>query len=711
MAKGFNNPQKGNNPNQDKNINFSSFSDEAIIDEIDNLTLETLAHTRNIESVSRKMSELLSRKAEWVESDVKQYKNWATYLSTQQSIRSKKEERLNELEEEYANRASKVFKKFVENQEKKVKQAEYVFRQQEKQVRLAQQSEKQLQKDKQKQQAEKRARTKVFHDLEHQFNGNTPLAKAFYTRFVNKQGQISPTGQVVGAGMAATLQAQDRFIRKLVLSLAQLPIFQTLGRSLVQLGGVFALHGLSRFIGKDNTPLERLGGFLEMLGGGLLALVPTLATMFGHVAGEVLAQLVGKKLLANYYTKLLAGSSASAVAGSTTVATQVGTKTIQVATTGTSVGSQIVSRQSSKLGLIAKFSPILRGLGKLVPVLSSIASIGAGISNIRSGERKGLGYTQLAAGILFFLAPLFGPAAPFVAGLATIVQLVTSIIDMMGDRSKESKESKEKPPVLGFLEKEHKSPTYSKVTQDSLATYIPKTLVDVNKPQTWSKGTWDYHRYGDSSKQKLGIDIDSTKYTKEQLNTWASQGLYNLEALRGGNGIKIANTFERDAMAARKGSNILLSLAASRMRELGYNDLIITSALSSKKSIHGTGPTGHRGGQTFDFSGAGLTKSQALKYAADLKSTGLFSHAQAEYDRRTGQWHIDARLDDKSYEVLNQQAEKANSYKSPKQVNKAVTEQQKQAPGDSALNKIINDNLTLSNSIFGQANYGIPIGG
>lgn len=520
----------------------------------------------------------------------------------------------------------------------------------------------------------------LIDDINAQFK-DSKLSKAFYDKFVrsDKLG-LTTKGQVVGAGMSTALQTQDRFIRKLVLSLGQLPIFQKVGKSLIQLGGIFALHGASKLFGKDQNLGSRFSGLVEILGGGLLALMPVLGTAFGHIAGEMIAQLLGRKLLAKAFTNLLKGN----VAGSVSSLSGFG-----------------------KIGaLLSKFVPFFT---KVLGPLAGLVSVFQSIKNLFSGKSKGTDWFNLFSGIALILAPFFGPAAPIVAGIAGILQGITAIIDNWKGIKNWFKDhwpfGKDKIQNDGGSGKNYTiSPSYNKVG----VAHVDGAMKwqDAGRMSTWSKDGWDYYRFGGNPAnmgQGKWIGIDTSKYSKEQLNAFAKRGMYNLEALQGGNGIQIADTFYNDAIAGRKGSNILLQTAAARMRQMGHGDLIITSALASATSDHSKSIFGHGGGQTFDFNAKDLSPEQAIQYARDLKSTGLFSHAQAEYNSDVGEWHIDARLSDQAYNELNKQAQKANEDNRP--INQMVAEQKKQQPAQTEFDNIINNNLAISRGMFEKANY------
>lgn len=562
----------------------------------------------------------------------------------------------------------------------------------------------------------KNKQTKVFQDINSQFQ-DTKLTRVFYKKFMDKNSrELTTQGKVVGAGMSAVLQNQDRFIRKLVLSLGQLPIFQKVGRSLIQLGGIVALHGASKLFGKDQTLRGRFSGLMEILGGGLLALMPVLGTAFGHIAGEMLVQLLGRKLLAKAFINLLKGGKI--VQGASTVA-----KGAQTATTAGKVAGTVSSLSGfGKIGaLFGKFVPFFT---KVLGPLAGLVSIIHGAVNLFSGKGKVTDWGYLISGIALVLAPFFGPTAPIVAGVAGILQGITTIIDNWKSIKSRLKElwpfGKDKIKNDGGSGKNYTiSPSYNKVG----VTNVDKAIKwqNAGKMQTFTnaEGTWDYYRFGGSPDNMgqgywLEPEFNSKAWSKEQLNNFAKRGMYNLEALQGGNGVQIANTFYNDAMAGRKGSNILLQTAAARMKQMGHGDLILTSALASATSGHAKGYFGHSGGQTFDFSAKGLSKEQAIQYAKDLKSTGLFSHTQAEYNRKTGEWHIDARFSDQAYNELNKQAQKANEDKRPinqtvaeqkKPINQMVAEQKKQQPAQIEFDNVINNSLAISKGIFEKANY------
>lgn len=112
----------------------------------------------------------------------------------------------------------------------------------------------------------------------------------------------------------------------------------------------------------------------------------------------------------------------------------------------------------------------------------------------------------------------------------------------------------------------------------------------------------------------------------------------------GGYGWSISSgSFRNDITFASRGTSKLLDDVVREIRRKDPNfTLLVTSALGTANSPHAK-KAGHYNTDNvkLDF-GGGMSKAQASKVAAQLKSTGKFAFANIECDGQT--WHIDAQF-------------------------------------------------------------------
>ena len=183
------------------------------------------------------------------------------------------------------------------------------------------------------------------------------------------------------------------------------------------------------------------------------------------------------------------------------------------------------------------------------------------------------------------------------------------------------------------------------------------------------------------------------------------KGLHGLETLQGSGNVRIDyNSFLTDATVARVGTSQILRAVGGKMAAQGYGPLMITSAMGTDKSPHAPGKTSHYTGQTLDFRSP-QSYAEADKMARDLKATGYFSHAEAEYDRKLKTWHVDARIADEAYLALKKAQKKQETHEQQqKQVQLQKTSPRvKEAPGTAKVTDVINGSLGLRNSIYDPA--------
>lgn len=504
----------------------------------------------------------------------------------------------------------------------------------EEQLKQEEESQKQLNQTQKKLEKLEKKRSKVIDDLTKKF-GSSNVAKIFAGKYVGKDGKISQEGKFT----AKRMQDQDRFIRKLVRSLGTLPIFQKAGRAFQQFGTLMLIRGVSQW-----RHGEKLAGAGSIAGGlGIMAL-PVLALKFADIIGRQIAKgLVKLFLKGDMWGKVF--RAGQGIKG------------------GLSTAGQWI-------GNLAK-SPIGKGTvgGALLPAILGLLggiSLWSDSENIKkegkggSGILKGMAVGTIAAGVASALAVVVGStlAVPLAAiGTALFAlgkavqhpewfdQLKTLIYKIPGIK-----------PVTDFFGKVLAPKVDKPYTKEQIAaaklTGVPVKDVSATQPHEIKSTRFRILQFGSSAGETGTTKVPVGQlYSKEALESMARKGGHGIEPIRTGGGVTLADTFYNDARVGRTGSSALLQAAQARMAAKGYGGMLITSAMASRTSSHALGLRGHGLGQKFDIDASGMSEAQAVQYAKDLYSTGYFSHAEAEYDKKTKQWHIDARISDKAYEV------------------------------------------------------------
>lgn len=520
-----------------------------------------------------------------------------------------------------------------------------------------------------------RKRRTVSKGLRSKFSSSR-IAAAFMKNYIQPDGTMT----IAGEKKAEQIRNQNQFIRKLVQSFATLPIFQKAGRAFQQLGVMTMMSGVSKF---------RQGGFANQLqGAGLvgLGLAEYLAPAMASAFGTVMTNIVAKKIM----------------------------EAVAIGTMKGNLG-----------GGFGKFGSVL---GKLIGPLAVFGAIGIGASDLQKKKQgydlstpKGRALSQatgvaqgsmILTGVLgaigaLIAAAISAPIAPIILATGVIAAVMYGIgknIDTILDWF-----SKVKDAVVKIKEKffgkatqarpdyfsERVNPSYTAVDIGTNKIVQSVANKEVGKARTFDTGDFIIHQYGNSQMESGGYTVLGSQYTKEQLEAMGAAGKGGLETLKG---LQLANTFTNDARVARAGSSAILQAVQAKIGA----PLLITSAMSSKTSKHALGLLGHAGGQKFDFDASGLNEEQAKAKAAQLYATGYFSHAEAEYDKKTGQWHIDARISNQAYKAVADIQKEEQSRKL--EAMRKTSPRLKEAPGTQMYNDVIQNSMGLSNSVYGPAN-------
>lgn len=121
-----------------------------------------------------------------------------------------------------------------------------------------------------------------------------------------------------------------------------------------------------------------------------------------------------------------------------------------------------------------------------------------------------------------------------------------------------------------------------------------------------------------------------------------------LEELKGGNGWRLAGTFETDIPFAKKGTSRILDIVSKEIGE----DLVITSALgtkgtSNKNSPHTVGGySSHHNAENPKLDIDVNNRADGERLKAKLLATGYFSHIANEGD------HLDVQIDPDKYQTF-----------------------------------------------------------
>lgn len=502
---------------------------------------------------------------------------------------------------------------------------------------------------------------------------NSKVVKAFASKYVDPTtGTISQKGE----STAQQIQMQDKFVRKLVQSFAALPIFAKAGRAFQQLGMMTMMSGVAKFrqggLGNQLLGLGQIGlGLAEYL-------APAMASAFGTVMTEVVAKKISEAV-----TLGMIKGSAGKVGG-------------------------FVGKLALPLAVLGAIGFGTKDLGKQADRYAATGQTGK--ARATKAAQGGLAATGLIGAIGMAIAAIIGaPLAPIIAATAAIAGVtyligknvdkifgffatakswLTKLFDKINPWGKGDKHS-EAPALADKV-----NPYYTQQNVDTSKLVQAVANKKVGKPSEFQTDRFRIIQYGTSNFETGGYTVLGSQYSKEQLEAMGAAGKGNLETLKG---LNLANTFTNDARVARAGSSAILQAVQAKTGE----SLLITSAMASKTSTHQKGLKGHEAGQKFDFSAAGLNEAQAKAKAAKLYATGYFSHAEAEYDKETKQWHIDARISDAAYKTLEgiQKQQQDEKIKSLQKTSPRV----KEAPGTAKVADVVNGSLGLRNSLYGPA--------
>ena len=536
----------------------------------------------------------------------------------------------------------------------------------------AKESQKQADKQAKEEKEEQKRRDKVFNSFSKKF-GSSKIAEVFRDKFVSKDGTLKEGGQFT----SDALQAQDKFIRKLVFSLGQLPIFNKIGQGFSQLGRILFLKSLSDF--KKGNIGDGLGALITA---SVVAAAPVMGQWIGNVAGYATGNLVAEALsnkMGTLLTKLLTVLPATLlvatglmVAGITYGLSKDLDKLAKSRSGKQAEITKTASRSTKFYGIVAGVAIAIAGIfsSVLSPIALTCLGIAAGISAIASGMS-------------------------YVVG-----RYLPDILESSNKLSNWWK--KHMPSWLGGDNSPNKP--NSNVTVGNEKIVSAQGNVASGKAQRFTSGNFDIVRFGNSQGQR-GTRLNGSIYSKSELENMGRSGRGGLETLVAGGGVSVdSNSFTNDGRVARVGSSAILKAAQSKMATLGYGNMVLTSATASSSSGHAQGKLGHSGGQKFDINGRGMSEGQAVNYAKNLQSTGYFSHAEAEYDKGTKQWHIDARVSDESYKKLEKLQKKETQTE-----NRGISTvpKPKQAPTNKALSQVVNESMCLPNGIYKKANTGV----
>lgn len=513
---------------------------------------------------------------------------------------------------------------------------------------------------------------KVINNIEKRF-GSARIAQAFRAQYMNKENKITPEGEKT----AVLMQRQQVFIRRLVQAIGSLPVFQKVGRAFQQLGVMTMMSGITKF---------RQGGIKNQVQGAgqtLLGLGVYLAPAMASAFGTVMTNIVAKKIIEAVAIGTMKGNLGGGGGF------------------GKHVGRGALGLSTAVAGYVGASDLWKRG------------DAYRGSSNhqerIKGTQIRGFGNMTLTAGILAGISALFGtvalPVTLTLAAIAGVTYLIGRNVDKIWKGvdtfvgwlvSFKSWLGNILGKINPFNKGDKSNPSYTgmPVGTEEVVQAVSGKKVDPSSVHTFSTDRFNIYQYGSSRGERGGATVMGSKYTRAQLEQMGREGKGGLETLHG---LRLADTFYNDARVARAGSSAILQAVQAKT---GI-PLTITSAMASKTSGHALGKLGHEGGQKFDFSAAGMNAQQALQYAQTLYATGYFSHAEAEYDKKTGQWHIDARIADQAYKAVEDiQKEKQQQ----KQVQLQKTSPRvKEAPGTAKVADVINGSLGLRNSLYGPA--------
>ena len=512
---------------------------------------------------------------------------------------------------------------------------------------------------------------KVINNIEKRF-GSARIAQAFRAQYMNKENKITPEGEKT----AVLMQRQQVFIRRLVQAIGSLPVFQKVGRAFQQLGVMTMMSGIAKFRqGGIKNQLQGVGQTLLGLG---VYLAPAMASAFG----TVMTNIVAKKII----EAVAIGTMKGNLGGGGGLGKY----------TGRLAGGAILG------GLTAWGASSLEA-----DQHQALAQGQTGKANALGMLRGGVLVAGFGAAIAAAIAGVFAPITLTVAGIAVALFAIGKLLNAPEWFSRFNKDKKGGG---------NNRPNPSWTRQDVGKGYelLAPTGTDPGKQKIIKTDRFDIYRYGDSSLQtgkgaslllRKGGAINPTRYTRKQLEEWGSKGYHGLETLQGSGNVRIDyGSFLTDATVARVGTSQILRAVGGKMAAKGYGPLMITSAMGTDKSPHAPGKTSHYTGQTLDFRSP-QSYAEADKMARDLKATGYFSHAEAEYDRKLKTWHVDARIADEAYLALEKAQKKQETHEQQqKQVQLQKTSPRvKEAPGTAKVTDVINGSLGLRNSLYGPA--------
>ena len=522
-------------------------------------------------------------------------------------------------------------------------------------------------------------RQKVIDGLAKRF-GSTKVAQAFAQ---SPQMLIGPDGQMTSKGerKAEQLEMQSKFIRRLVQAFATLPIFDKAGRAIQQLGLMTMMSGVARFRqGGIKNQLQGIG----TVGLGLAEyLAPALASAFGTVMTTVVAKKIEEAVMLG------------SLKGGMGMGTSMKLAWAKIAMMNARTGG----------GLVKGGAAIsLAGLG-IAGASSLFGDRRTALAQGKTGKANALGIlgggvalAGIGAAIAAVIAGVFAPVTVTIAAIGGVLFLIGKNIDKIVGWFTTAKDwlSKQFDKINPFNKGDKSNPSYTgmPVGTEEVVQAVSGKKVDPKAVHTFSTDRFNIYQYGSSRGERGGATVMGSKYTRAQLEQMGREGKGGLETLHG---LRLADTFYNDARVARAGSSAILQAVQAKT---GI-PLTITSAMASKTSGHALGKLGHEGGQKFDFSASGMNAQQALQYAQTLYATGYFSHAEAEYDKKTGQWHIDARIADQAYKAV-EDIQKGKQQEKQVQLQK-TSPRVKEAPGTAKVADVINGSLGLRNSLYGPA--------
>ena len=530
---------------------------------------------------------------------------------------------------------------------------------------------------------------------------NTKVARAFAAQFVDaKTSDVSQAGEMT----AQRIQNQDRFIHRLVRAFATLPIFSKAGRAFQQLGVMTMTSGVARFRqgGLKNQAL----GIGQFAGGLAEYFAPQLASL---LVNGIIAAITMRTAIRAIATAV-GGGAAEAVAGSSFISTLW--TTIKEAFLRAlpyiaralppliiAAGTAMATMDLWGRGEAYKKSSNKRdrAMGEQMQgfsIMTAVAGAGAVLASAAAaaGAAAAAPIAVLLAGIAGATYLIGRNIDKIWHGVDTFVGWIVGFKNWLGERLKhlnpfhkddDDKNGKKNPSFMGIP-----------IGIDQIIQSVSGKNVKPTDVHTFSTDRFNIYQYGSSQGERGGATVMGHKYTKEQLEAMGAAGKGGLETLQG---LNLANTFYNDARVARTGSSAILQAVQAKTGV----PLTITSAMASSTSGHALGKLGHEGGQKFDFSAAGMDKKQALQYAQTLYATGYFSHAEAEYDKKTGQWHIDARISDQAYKTVEEIQKQTEQQKQAEL--KKTSPRVKEAPGTAKVTDVVNGSLGLRNSLYGPA--------